>query len=358
MKPIIAVDLSTIGRGGGPYVNTMRLIESQLSLNYNFKIIVYKPELGRGISLLRILDLYKQIKKINPDIVHFAGLQISGFEIATACLLANIKKSVLTIHGSSSEALDISLFKKIILSYLIEPMTLLFVKNFYGVSKYVTNMTICKLYFYKSLGHIYNFLPESKNIVEEKLEIRDEFLISKTDIIAVTVSRITRDKGINVLADSILKLQAVPRLKFLIIGDGEFLNKLKVKLNSLINSNVVYVLGYRVDVQKILKESDIFILPTLHETLSIALLEASIEKLPLIATNTGGIPEIVIDGYNGLLINPNDSQDLSEAILKLYNSKKLRCEYGENAKKNVIEKFSNIQIVNQISALYFNLLHK
>ena len=85
-KKIVALDLSTTGKGGGPY-EQQEDINSKLKEKYDFKTINYDTSLGRFISLRRIYDLYKQLKVINPDIVHFTGLQLSGFHIILACKL-------------------------------------------------------------------------------------------------------------------------------------------------------------------------------------------------------------------------------------------------------------------------------
>ena len=92
-KPVVAMDLSTRGKGGGPYTSTMRLMQSALKESYEFRVISYDPSLGRGISWKRIRDLRRQIDEVDPDIVHFTGLQLSGFHIALASRLSGARGS-------------------------------------------------------------------------------------------------------------------------------------------------------------------------------------------------------------------------------------------------------------------------
>lgn len=354
-KPIIALDLSSTGKGGGPYVNTMRIFNSELNEKYEFKIFIYRTEMGRLVSIRRIMDLVRQLKKIRPDIVHFSGLQLAGFHIAVACKIAGIKNTIVTIHGSSSEALNINWVKKSIVVYLFEFLTLLLTKKNYGVSNYAVNLPIVKLFSRKSTGYIYNFLPEQYNDQVNKT-LRADLGVSNEDILVVSVARITKDKGFHILEDAILKCNELGYIKFIIVGDGPYLSEMKTNLKDLIEQKKVFLLGFRSDIQNIIKSCNIFVLPTLHETLSIALLEASVEGLPLIATRVGGISEIITDGVNGYLVKPDCAMAIKEAILKLYYNKDIRVEFGKNAKIVAYEKFNNKRIESRISDVYESLL--
>ncbi len=351
-KPIVAMDIASNGKGGGPYTSTMRIINSGLREIYDFKIIHYRNELGRGISIKRIYDLVKQIRQINPDIVHFSGLQLSGFHMAIACKIAGIKNTLITIHGSSADAIYFPWFKKLISVYLLESITLLLVKKNCSVSDFVTTR-INKIFQTKSVGTIYNFPPMPLNIPST---IRKELGIKNTDLVLVTVARIIKDKGYHIFDEAILRFKNSENLKIIIVGDGSYINEMKLKLADQIENNQIYFLGYRDDVQQILKGSDIFILPTLHETLSIALLEASVEGLALIASNTGGVPEIITNEYNGILVEPGNVDKLTEAIELLVNNQDLRRKYSKNAQQIIAQKFSNKTIEAKIDNTYKNLL--
>lgn len=353
LKPIIAIDVSTIGKGGGPYVNSIRLMSSKLKNKYEFKKVKYKTEIGRGISIKRILDIKNQLLEIRPDIVHFSGLQLTGFHIAIACKLAKINRSIITIHGFSGDAINFNLLKKTILTFFIEPITLLLTKRFYCVSKFVASRSLIKIFNCKNEGVVYNFLPSS---YKHHSNIREELKLSKSDLIIVSVGRITKDKGYHIFEAVILKLKEEKNIKFIVVGYGDYFNTMKKKLNSLINNKKVFLLGYREDVQQILNASDIFVLPTLHETLSNALLEACVEGLPIVASNTGGVPEIVENKYNGLLVPPGDISAFVKSIKLLINSSELRLFFSKNSKKRIYRTFSNIVIEKQIDEIYSKLI--
>lgn len=81
--------------------------------------------------------------------------------------------------------------------------------------------------------------------------------------------------------------------------------------------------------------SDLFVLPSIHEALGLVILEAMSIGLPVIASNVGGIPEVVKEGYNGLLFEPSNWKDLADKITLLLNDDEMRERIGKNAKKSV-----------------------
>lgn len=354
-KSIIAMDLSTTGQGGGPYTSNMSVMNSNLKLKYEFKSFYYNTELGRGISIKRIKDLAKQLKVIKPDLVHFSGLQLSGFHLALACKLAGIKKIVVTVHGFSGDAIDFNFFKRFLLTYFLEPITLLLSDRIIGVSEYVISRRVIKLLSAKRSVAIYNFPPKQIDLVN-KNEFREELNLKLSDVIVVSVARIIKDKGYHILDEAILKFKNQSNLKFVIVGDGSYLNEMKEKLKEQVHNNQVFFLGYRDDISKILSSCNVFVLPTLHETLSIALLEASQANLALIASETGGVPEIVKHEYNGLLVIPGSIKALEEAIERVFKDRDLREKFGNNSKLHIQEKFSDDEIEYKIDKVYQSLL--
>jgi len=359
-EPVIAFDIQEDHQqGAGPYVSVMNIINSDLKERYDFKTITYKNHLGRGISIKRILDLRKQIKIIKPDIVHFSGLQLVGFHIAVACRLAGIDRCIVTIHGFAADNINMPFVKRIIMGFIIEPFTLLLSRKIIGVSNFVVSRKMVKLFAYKQVEQIYNipsFLPTENKCVSNS--IKKELGIRESDTVAVTVSRITKEKGCHILEQVIRQLEEIKDLKFVVVGTGDYLEEMKINLTQQILSKKVFLLGYRSDIPNILAEGDMFILPTLHETLSIALLEASAAGLGIIASETGGIPEIVDNGVNGILVPTNDVVSLKKAIFELYENKSMRENMGRNAAQKLAEKFSSREIQSKLNSVYQNLLHK
>jgi len=160
------------------------------------------------------------------------------------------------------------------------------------------------------------------------------------------VARLTPVKGHSVLIRGVSKLvKKYPKIHCLFIGDGELEPDLKKQINDAGLKRNFSFLGFRQDVSTLLSTLDIFVLPSLTEGMPNVILEAMACSVPIIATHVGGIPEVVKDGWNGLLIPPEDPENLALSILRLFKDRTLRIQMGRNGRKHVQEKYSlDIQI--------------
>lgn len=139
-------------------------------------------------------------------------------------------------------------------------------------------------------------------------------------------------------------LQAFARLRrhhgdarLLIIGTGPREQHLRSLIRQLRLEDSVRLLGLRDDVLEILPALDVFALSSLHEGLSIALIEALATGLPVVATRVGGIPEVIADGRDGLLVPPASPDALHEAIERIVNDPDLRRRLGDRATARAAE---------------------
>jgi glycosyltransferase involved in cell wall biosynthesis len=115
-------------------------------------------------------------------------------------------------------------------------------------------------------------------------------------------------------------------------------------------------LGKKENIVNFLRSSDIFILPSLAEGLSNALLEAMACGLPVVATNIGGTNEVIKNGVNGILVEPKNSEQLAQAILSLMKNQKYAYRLGINARKTITEKYSLDLLSEKYVHLYCKLL--
>ncbi|WP_214709003.1 glycosyltransferase family 4 protein [Exiguobacterium sp. s52] len=345
------------GATGGPNVYYDRIRKHEfLSNKYDFVQLNQNRTAGKKISFGLINELRKQIIKEKPDIIHISGMQSSGFHCMVAALLARCKVRLITTHGFQGSSLQISSYKKIIFNSVIEPFTLILATKVLGISKFTSNHKMVDRYARNKSTYIYNFPPLPHELEEDK-SIRRDLGLREDDIIFTTVSRIVFDKGYEDLGNAIRKVSNLKHIKFLIVGDGEFEAQFKNLVSTEIESGKVIILGKRDDVPSILSESDVFVLPTLHENLGNVFLEASQAKIPSIATNVGGVPEVIIDGVTGILVPIHDSALLASAITELYNNADLRKKMAENAFKRIKTQFDSNRIAWEFDNLYNSLLH-
>lgn len=144
-------------------------------------------------------------------------------------------------------------------------------------------------------------------------------------------------KAIKLLKEKLIK-NKIEIPKFLIVGNGELKKELKNLVLKLKINNDVDFLGVRDDIPKLLSESDIYVMSSEREGLSISLIEAVASEIPIVATDAGSNSEIVKDGKNGEIVPIQNSQKLAESLYKLITNKDLRVKYKNNSQK-LIKKF-------------------
>lgn len=170
---------------------------------------------------------------------------------------------------------------------------------------------------------------------------------------AVTVARLSPEKDIATLlrAAAIIK-ETAPDFRLEIAGTGACLGELQALREQLQLQAQVQLLGQRPDVPALLQRARLFVLPSLTEGISLALLEAQARGLPVVATAVGGNPEIIQEGVNGLLVPPASPPDLAAAILRLYRDDGLARQLGQAGRQRVEELFDVRRMVRDYEALY------
>lgn len=165
------------------------------------------------------------------------------------------------------------------------------------------------------------------------------------------------NKGIYDLLDVIDTHQEEFRGDFILkVGGNGEVEKLQELIANKGISDIVNYEGWVSGDKKtdLLNGADVYVLPSYKEGLPISILEAMSYSLPVISTRVGGIPEIIINGKNGFLINPGDKEALYESIIKLKNSEELRIKMGELSKPIVQEHLPQY-VENQLKELYDSL---
>lgn len=158
----------------------------------------------------------------------------------------------------------------------------------------------------------------------------------------------------NLLQAAKIVLEQVPEAQFLVVGAGELELELKQLAEDLKILDKVRFTGFRKDVPQILTILNIFAVSSYLEGLGSSTLEAMAAGLPIIATRTGGIPEIVENGINGILVPPRDSAALAKGIIELLRDNKMREKMG-NASLQMVKNFSIDKMVDGNVAVYQEL---
>lgn len=173
----------------------------------------------------------------------------------------------------------------------------------------------------------------------------------------VTVGTVCHRKGHDILIQSIIDLSDDERSLFdlQIIGTGKMELKLKEKCISH-NIDNVHFLGKKSNVEDFLLKANCFILGSRDEGLPMAIIEALASGLPIISTNVGGIPDLIKEGVNGFLINPNSTEELREAILKILKlTSDERTKMGVESQKYFLNNFTQKIMVKRYANIFGEL---
>lgn len=180
--------------------------------------------------------------------------------------------------------------------------------------------------------------------VEPKCAVRREFGWNENVRVVGTVSRLSREKNVALFVDAAREIHAaLPDVKFLIVGDGpqrvELEARARVGKNPLSKDSIVFA-GHRNDVSRLLNALDLFVLASDVEGFGIAAAEAMACELPVIASNVGGLRELVADNETGILVPPRDLNALVNAELELLRDEAKRRALGARGRARVEQKFS------------------
>jgi glycogen(starch) synthase len=205
-------------------------------------------------------------------------------------------------------------------------------------------------------------IEECLDFVDEgvKKDLRARFALPESSIIFLSVGRLERNKGYHYMVESLahIKNELPSNWIWLLAGHGSDRKLLERKVkHSGLTSNVIFVgtLSDR-ELHNLYELAHVFIHPTLYEGSSIVTLEAMVHKLPIIASSTGGLPDKVKEGYNGLLCIPGNINDLAKKIMMIMQRKKDLKALGENSYKLVQKDFSWDKVIQGYIKIYEEMI--
>jgi glycosyltransferase involved in cell wall biosynthesis len=263
--------------------------------------------------------IYKRLRGERFDVIHAHNIP------SALAMRFSSGYRVLTLHGVYSEQIGYlhgSALGR--LSRLVERRALRWANAVTAVSSIVAE-------HYSKQGFRVVYIPNAidlEDLPRETQRFHDQQIVYN--------GRLSPEKGVDILLEGFLNSNL--KAKLVLIGSGPLEEKLREMAR---NDNRVIFTGQlpRQEALKIVKGSDVFVLPSIHEGLSTALLEAMALEVPVVATRVGGNTEIVTDGETGLLVDPNP-KDIINAISKLLEDKKYAMTLAKKAYQKILEKYS------------------
>lgn len=247
--------------------------------------------------------------------------------------------------------------------------------NFNYVSKKIYNsidqyVFVSKFAYDYFLGHaprinkqISRVIPESvlntdTSAHAQVVNLRNELGMNDNQALIMFHSRLNRDKGVDVLLNALTQLDR-DSYRLVMLGDGQ--DKAVTRIKSFIIENQlvenIKLLGFQRNVHEYLKQCDFGVQPsTIAEMQGISNLEYMKHGKPIITTNNGAQPEYVTDMGNGILVRPNNCDQLAQAIKLLCEDRQLRAKLGSQAKQDFDEKLNYDNFYEKITSLYKELL--
>jgi glycosyltransferase involved in cell wall biosynthesis len=161
------------------------------------------------------------------------------------------------------------------------------------------------------------------------------------DLLILTAARLSPEKGIHVLIDAAERVVSeFPAARFLVFGDGAERDRLERLIAEAEIGHAFALCGFRSDLDELMPNADVAVLPSFNEGLPNAVLEASAAGVPVVATRVGGSPEAIVDGETGWIVPPGDAPALASAIAALLRDDRLRRRLGANGREFVHSEFS------------------
>lgn len=333
-KPLLALNAEEIG-----YKPIYIPVATKLNDNY--------------FRILRVArELFIIFRENQFDIVHSHGY----FTDICSLLIAKITHipCISTCHGFIKNNLKLKLYN------FFDKVSLLFASRVIAVSDNVRDEIKYVNFFKRNVVILPNAVPvnrKDKLTVSTGSNFISDFGRDESKITIGYVGRLSKEKGVvyllAALGHDILQNNNV---RLVVIGEGDEGASLHQSARELGVADRVFFLGFRDNVEELLSCIDVFVLPSLTEGTPMALLEAMAHGVPVIATNVGGVPDVIRSEYNGLLVEPKSSLAIARSINKLINNIDLRKQLSNNGMKTIEDKYGVDSWCYQIEDMYQGLI--
>jgi glycosyltransferase involved in cell wall biosynthesis len=346
------------------------ILDSPLAKNYRFEVFerTYIPDDQSGFikrnlfRISRFIRFFRKLRVESYDFVHFHTPLSSSFPGTLVFMiiarLAGVK-ILLHIHGtdwntSYEERSEITKF--------------LFRMGFrlpqHTIALYDTwQINILKLVPKARVHTIANCLEDSAPADSELAKkIKSKIGAGDDNFLVLTVGFVGARKGYLDILDAVPDLVRFNNsMRFVFVGGEEHPGEnhpVFQRIKELNLARWVHVMGevHRSEIPSYLAAADLFLLPSREEGMPIAILEAMRAGLPIVTTTVGGIPEMIEDGFSGILIEPGNPHEIAEAVTRLVKDENLRENLAEGARATFENKFETHVCISELGAIYTSML--
>lgn len=300
----------------------------------------------------KYLKVIKIIRQYKPDIIH--GAVFEGVALAT--IAGTLARVPMIVAEETSDPAN-----RRWRGHLLTKFFFALADKAVGVSPFVSNYLKTKLNINADkVVTIMNGVANRDVTVSNREKVREQLDITEDTFLIGFVGRLEDDmKQVSLLIRVLEKLVNDERdVHLLIVGDGvdkSFLDNLSSELN--LSAHITFV-GYQSATEKFYAAMDLFCLASKREAFGLVLAEAMFAKVPVVASNVGGIPYVVEDGVSGLLAESGDVADFHNKILRVMEDRMLRNKLIDNGYSRALQLFSEESYCNAVDTLYTELVDR
>lgn len=307
-----------------------------------------------SFSFKLVKSLTHLIKDENPDVVQCNGSDTLKYMVATSFFIPKVAITYRNI-STISEWIDNRLKLKIY-------------KNLFKRVDHVTSVGCESI---QDLINTLNYPEEQTSIIRRGIPIKKmispqsekslqkELKLKDTDKIVMHIGNFSPEKNHEFLLDIFSDVKKEnPEVKLICVGDGVTFKAIKDQIKKKNLQDTVFLLGFRKDIPELLTQADCFALVSKIEGVPGVILEAASQRVPSVATNVGGVPEVLVNGETGFIIDDFNKNIFKERLIFLVTNSDLNKKMGENAFKLVQKEFNPLNNARKFERLYARLANK
>lgn len=312
----------------------------------DYPVFQYPPyDLALAAKMAEVIDR----EKLDILHVHYA-IPHAISAILAKQIASHDVKIVTTLHGTDITVLGFDKVFKSMIAFGIENSDAVT-----AVSKALVKQTTDLLQVEKDISVIYNFVNEKEYFKKEREYIRGYYNIDPKEKIIIHISNFRKVKRIGDVIKTFATIQKEVPSKLILVGDGPELSTAMDLVTSYNLNESVLFLGKQKRISDILSISDIKLLMSEQESFGLVLLEAMACEVTTIGTNVGGIPEVIVHGETGYIVELGDTHSAAKYAIKLLKDETLLHTFSKNALRRAQTTFHSKEIVKNYIQLYNQL---
>ncbi|RDW19628.1 N-acetyl-alpha-D-glucosaminyl L-malate synthase BshA [Oceanobacillus arenosus] len=323
-----------------------RIFYHEVEINH-YPVFQYPPyDLALTSKMAEIID-QEQLDILH---VHYAMPHAICAILAREIASHNVK-IVTTLHGTDITVLGIDTTFKKMIKYAIEQSDATT-----AVSKSLVNQTKEMLQVNKEIEVIYNFVNESEYVKANQPLLKQQYGIAQDEKVMIHISNFRKVKRVQDVIYTFQRVRDSVKSKLLLVGDGPEYSSMQKLVHELHLVDDVIFLGKQNNISKLLSISDVLLLLSEKESFGLVLLEANSCEVPCIATNVGGIPEVIKHGETGYLVDLGDINQSALYCIDILTDETERIRLSKNARTHARKTFHSNAIVKQYLTVYDKVL--